>query len=149
MAFHFTLEAALRFRRSLEEQQRLRLETLVGRRASLLSELELLRQSSFRLQQETRHAMLRHPTPAVEIHFATARLEGLQHRQQQLEEQRRELQTTIGEQRRRFQQQRRDREALESLRDEQWHDYRLWQQRREQARLDELHLLLRQRTVSH
>ena len=53
------------------------------------------------------------------------------------------FESAITEQRSLFQQQRRNREVLETLRDTQLRDYRLVQQRREQARLDEMHLLRR------
>jgi flagellar export protein FliJ len=141
MAFHFTLEAVLRFRQSLEDRELLRLQTLLVRRAALLSELERLLQIAFHLQQGTKRAMLQQPTPAVEIHFAMARLHGLDRQQQHLREQLRELEAAIAEQRSRFEQQRRNREVLEVLRDGQLRDYRLTQRRREQAQLDELHLL--------
>ena len=147
MAFHFTLEAVLRFRQSLEERELLCLQTLLSRRAALISELEHWRQTGFNLQQETRQAMLRQPTPAVEIHFVMAGLQAFERQQQLLREQLRQLEGEIVEQRSRFQQQRRNREVLETLRDAQLRDYRLTQRRREQAQLDELHLL-RRRAVS-
>jgi len=141
MAFHFTLEAVLRYWQSLEDQELLRLQTLLARRGALLSEVEQLRKASLHLQQETKRAMLLQPTPAVEIQFATARVNVLEHQQQLLLRQLDELQAAITEQRSRYQQQRRNREVLESLRNQQWRDYQLTQRRREQARLDELHLL--------
>jgi len=141
MAFHFTLEAVLRFRQSLEDRELLRLQALLAHRVALLSGLEQLRQIALDLQRETRQGMLQQPIPAVEIHFATTRLDALDRQQQHLWEQLRELETAIVEQRSRFQQQRRNREVLEALRDAQLRDYRLTQLRREQARLDELHLL--------
>lgn len=143
MAFHFTLEAVLRLRQSLEDRELLLLQSLLTRRAALLSEVEQLRQSSLNLEQKTKQAMLLRPTPAVEIHFAMAQLQGLDRRQQLLREQLRQLESAIVEQRLRYQQQRRNREALEALREAQLRDYRLTQRRREQAQLDELHLLRR------
>ncbi len=148
MAFHFTLEAVLRLRQSLEGRELLLLQSLLARRAALLSELDQLRQASFDLEQETKQAMLLRPTPAVEIHFAMARLQGLDGRQQLLREQLRQLESAIGEQRLRYQQQRRNREALEALRKAQLRDYQLTQRRREQAQLDELHLLRRKQQLA-
>jgi flagellar export protein FliJ len=141
MAFHFTLEAVFRFRQSLEDRELLHLQALLMRRASLSRELEECRQLSLNLQQETKQAMLRRPTPAVEIHFATARLHALERQRQLVHRQLCELKTAIVEQRSRFQQQRRNREMLEALRDAQLRDYRQTQRRRDQAQLDELHLL--------
>jgi len=143
MAFHFTLEAVLRLRQSLEDRELLLLQSLLTRRAALRSEVEQLRQSSFNLEQEAKQAMLLRPTPAVEIHFAMARLQGLDGRLQLLREQLRQVESAIVEQRLRYQQQRRNREALEALREAQLRDYRLTQRRREQAQLDELYLLRR------
>ena len=143
MAFHFTLEAVLRFRQSLEDRELLRLQTLLVRRSALLHDLEQLRQASLNLQAETKRAMLPRPMPAVEIHFAMARLHGLERQQQVIREQLHELEGAIREQRSRFERERRNCEALEALRDAQLRDYRLAQRRREQVRLDELHLLRR------
>ena len=72
-----------------------------------------------------------------------ARLQALERQQQLLHRNMSELETTITEQRSRYQQQRRNREVLEALREGQLRDYRLQQRRREQAQLDELHLLRR------
>lgn len=141
MVFHFTLDAVLRFRQSLEDRELLCLQRLLSRRAALLSELEQLHQISVKLQQGTKQAMLLQPTPAVEIHFAMAQLHALEQQQQLLRQRLCELETTIVEQRSRFEQQRRNREVLETLRERQLRDYRLMQRRREQAQLDELHLL--------
>jgi flagellar export protein FliJ len=148
MAFHFTLEAVLRLRQSLEDRELLLLQSLLTRRAALRSEVEQLRQSSFNLEQEAKQAMLLRPTPAVEIHFAMARLQGLDRRQQLLREQLRQLESAIVEQRLRYRQQRRNREALEALREAQLRDYQLTQRRREQAQLDELHLLRRKQQLA-
>src|SRR5271166_6273099 len=110
MAFHFTLEAVLRFRQSLEDRELLRLQTLLVRRAALLHELEQARQTSLNLLEETKRAMLRRPTPAVEIHFAMARLHGLDRHQQVIREQLHELEAAICEQRSTFERERRNRE---------------------------------------
>ncbi len=146
MAFHFTLEAVLRLRQCLEDRELLRLQALLARKEALLKELESYRQLSVRLRDETSQAMLK-PMPAVELHFATARLQALAGQQQLLHRQLGELETTITEQQSRYQQQRRNREVLEAIREGQLRDYRLQQRRREQSQLDELHLLLR-RTVA-
>ena len=148
MAFHFTLEAVLRSRQSLEDRELLRLQSLLARRMALVNEREQLQQATLNLQQETNLALQQQPTPAVEIQFAMARLHALEQRQQLIEEQLHQLQSAIAEQRSLFQQQRRNREVLETLRDTQWRDYRLVQQRREQARLDEMHLLRRKQQLA-
>jgi flagellar biosynthesis chaperone FliJ len=148
MAFHFTLEAVLRLRQSLENRELLRLQSLLTRRAFLLRELEESQQLRLNLQQGTKQAMLQRPTPAVEIHFAMARLHALEWQQQIIHQQLRELEAAIVEQRSRFQQERRKRDMLESLRDAQLRDYQQMQRRREQAQLDELHLLRRKQQLA-
>lgn len=148
MAFHFTLEAVLRFRQSLEDGELLRLQALLARRAALLNQREQMQQAALHLQEETKRALQRQPMPAVEIHFVMARLHALERRQQLLQEQSYELEPAIMEQRSLFQQQRRNREVLETLRDAQLRDYRLVEQRREQARLDEMHLLRRKQQLA-
>jgi len=147
MAFHFTLEALLCFRQSLEDRELLRLQALLARRAALQHELEQLWQTGLNLQEATKRAMLERPTPAVEIQFAMARLDGFERQQQIIRERLHELEAAIREQRSRFERERRNREALEALRDAQLRDYRLAQRRREQAQLDELHLLRRAAAV--
>ena len=148
MAFHFTLEAVLRFRQSLQDRELLKLQSLLACRMALVNEREQLQQAALNLQEETKLALQQQPTPAVEIHFAVARLHGLERRRQLIGERLQELQSAIAEQRSLFEQQRRNREVLETLRDAQWRDYRLVQQRREQARLDEMHLLRRKQQLA-
>jgi len=143
VAFHFTLEALLRYRQSLEDRELQRLQHLLASRMALLGEREKLHQASLNLEGETKRAMMQEPTPAVEIHFAVARLEALDRQQQLIGAQLLQLEDRVAEQRSRYQQQRRHREVLEALRDAQLRDYRLRQRRREQAQLDELYLLRR------
>jgi flagellar export protein FliJ len=145
MAFQFTLEAVLRFRQSLEDRERLRLESLLARRSVLLYELEQSQAASLQLQEHLQRGLIAHPTPAAEIHFSVARLDAIAGQQKRWQRQLQELQTAVAEQMLRFQQERRKREVLDSLHDSQWREYRVLQQRREQARLDELHLLGRVR----
>ena len=145
MAFQFTLEAVRRFRQSLEDRERLRLEALLARRAALLHELEQSQEAGLQLQQHLQRSLIARPTPAAEIHFSIARLDAIAGQQKRLLRQLRELQTAVAEQMSRFQQERRKREVLDSLRDVQWREYQVLQRRHEQARLDELHLLGRVR----
>jgi len=106
MAFHFTLESVLRLRQSLEDRELLLLQTLLARRAALLSELEQYRLFSLRVREVTGQVMLTETMPAAEIHFAEARLNALERHQQRLRRQLGELETAITEQRYRFEQQR-------------------------------------------
>jgi len=74
-----------------------------------------------------------------------AQLHGLERQQALLESRLRTLESEIAQQTARYRQERQKREVLESLREVQWREYRIRQQRREQAMLDELHLLRRGR----
>jgi flagellar export protein FliJ len=145
MAFQFTLEAVRRFRQALEDRERLRLESLLARRAALAHEIEQSREAGLQLQQNLQRGLIASPTPAAEIHFAVARFDAIAGQQKRLQRQLQESQTAVTEQMSRFQQERRKREVLDSLRDAQGREYRVLQQRREQAQLDELHLLGRVR----
>ncbi len=145
MAFQFTLEAIRRYRQSLEDGERLRLEGLLGRRTALLHELEQSTAASFQLQQDVQCGLIARPIPAAEIHFTVARLDAIANRRALLQRQMEELQVAISQQMVRFQQARRKREVLDSLRDSQLREYRMQQQRRQQVQLDELHLLGRAR----
>lgn len=147
MAFQFTLEAVRRFRQSVEDRERLRLESLLARRTGLLHELELSRQASLQLQQHLQRGLIANPTPAAEIHFSVAWLDAVASREKWLQRQLQELQAAVAEQMSRFQQEQRKREVLDSLRESQLREYRILQQRREQAQLDELHLLGRERNL--
>ena len=145
MAFQFTLEAVRRFRQSLEDREWLRLESLLARRAALVHEIERSQEAGLQLQLHLQHSLIASPTPGAEIHFEVARLDVMAGRQKLLQRQLQELQTAVAEQMSRFQQERQKREVLDALRDSQWREYRVVQRRREQAQLDELHLMGRGR----
>lgn len=145
MAFHFTLAAVLRYRQSLEEREELRLHGLLVRRATLLQELEQSRGARRQLQTALHHALQQAAIAAAEIQFAMAQLNGLERQLAVLESRRLKLAGEIAQQTARYRQERQKREVLESLREAQWREYRVRQQRREQAMLDELHLLRRGR----
>lgn len=141
MAFRFTLEAVLRYRRSLEDREQMRLQLLLSRRVALQEEwqraLAARRQAQTTLHQDLLQAL----TPAIEVQFWMAGLRGLESREELLRFQLQQLQAEVALQMTHYQQARRRREVLESLRTAQLSDYRLQQQRREQARLDEMYLL--------
>jgi len=145
MAFHFTLAAVLRYRQSLEEREELRLHGLLVRRATLLRELEQSRDARLQLQTAIHRTLQQAATAAAEIQFAAAQLHGLERQLALLESRLRTLASEIAQQTARYRQERQKREVLESLREVQWREYRIRQQRREQAMLDELHLLRRGR----
>ncbi len=143
MAFQFSLAAVLRYRQSREEQERLRLQTLHTRRAALLRDIQQTREARAHLQSSMQQRLQQALTPAIEVQFCTASCDGLDRRQQQLQMSLQQLQGEIAAQAHRYKEERQKREVLESLRDLRLSEYRLLQQRREQAALDELFLLRR------
>jgi flagellar export protein FliJ len=145
MAFRFSLEAVLRYRRSLEDGEKMRLQALLARRAALQAELERVRHAYLQLQTALNQELQRAPVPAIEIQFSVAGLRSSQRREAGLQSQMQQLQAEITQQTARYRQEQRKREMLESLREAQLSDYRLNQQRRQQALLDELFLLRRGR----
>ncbi len=143
MAFHFTLEAVLRYRQSLEEREQQRLQSLLAARLTLRQELERMGERRIHLLTALERALEQAPVPAVEIELVTAQIDGIKRQKEVLRARLGKLKNEIAEQAGRYRQARQQREVLESLRERQWRDYRLIQQRREQAVLDELHLLRR------
>lgn len=143
MAFHFTLAAVLRYRQSLEEREQQRLEALLAAQARWRQEIEQMGQRRRELWQAVGQNLERAPVPAVEIQWVTVQLSAIERQQELGRASLRKLEAEIAEQTERYRQARLQREVLESLRQGQWRQYRLLQQRREQAALDELHLLRR------
>lgn len=145
MAFRFTLEAVLRYRRSLEDREQTRLQALLVRRAGLQGQLQRNRQAQLQLQHELHQELQAAPRLARELHLSVAGLRAVEQREVFLQSQMQPLQAELAAQTARYRQERRKRELLESLRDTQLGDYRRQQQRRQQAMLDELYLLRRGR----
>lgn len=141
MAFHFTLGAVLRYRRSLEEREELRLQTLLASRAAVLEELQQAATARRRRRSAIADALHHSGVPAAELHFSTAQLNGIAERQQALRSRLSVLENNISEQTIRYRRERQNREVLESLRERQLRDYRVVEQRRQQLLLDELHRL--------
>ena len=143
MAFEFSLAAVLRYRQGLEQSARLRLRSLHARRVALTREVEQTHDARMHLETSARRQLRSRLIPAVELQYLAASCDTLGRRQQQLQAALLQLQDEITVQARRYQEERRQREALESLRDLRFSEYRLQQQRRQQAALDELFLLRR------
>ncbi len=143
MAFQFSLAAVLRYRQNLEEQERLSLQSLYTRQASMLQELQQTREARRRAQRSIWSNLQEAPVAAATLQLCAASCEGLERRQQQLQVSLQRLQTEIAVQAQRYQQRRRERRVLEALRDSRLSEYRIQQRRREQAKTDELFLLQR------
>ena len=147
MAFHFTLDTVLRYRRSLEDHEQLRLKAMLLRRAAVLQQQELLRKARSELQTNLQHVLSQAGLSAAELQFCQVRSGELQFAEERLNPPLRELQSEIVAQAARYQAERQRREVLESLRDVQLRNYEMARTRREQSMLDELHLLRRHRRL--
>ena len=140
MPFRFPLETVLHFRRSLERQQELRLRMAnqqVARVRRLIEHIEQQIDGVHTRQSRELNA----GTTAAELRFnrASEAVLAQQRVLAQLELQR--LEQLRDQQKKVFQQARRERETFESLRDQQRTEYERNARRREQRQLDELFLL--------
>jgi flagellar export protein FliJ len=145
MAFHFTLDAVLRYRRSREEQEQLRLQALLAGRARVLEELHQASDAQRHLRSTIQDALHRAAIPAVELQFAAAQLKGIAGRQERLQSRLATMETQIAEQTSCYRRERQNHEVLERVREQQFHRYRIVQLRVQQVLLDELYLLGRAR----
>ena len=147
MAFHFTLDNVLRYRRSLEDHEQLRLKAMLLRRAAILQQQEQLRKARSELQADLQGVLSQVGLTAAELQFCLIRSRDMQLSEEQLKLPLGELQSEIVAQTARYQVERQRREVLESLRDVQLRKYETERTRREQSMLDELHLLRRHRRL--
>ena len=143
MPFHFPLQAVLHYRQSMEHQQELRLRAAnqqVARVQHLIEQADLQRKELRSIEIEE----LSSGTTAAELQFGLLCEVSLLRRRRELEQQLIRVQQLRDQQREIFQQARRAREMLESLRDQQLHLYKKDVSRREQRSLDDLFLMRRE-----
>jgi flagellar export protein FliJ len=142
MPFHFSLDAVLHLRQSLEHQQELRLRSAnqqVARVRHLIEQMDLHRQQIHSTQSKELSAGI----TAAELRFGLlCEAELLRHRRE-LEQELARLQQFRDQQREILQRARQARETLESVREQQHMAYRKEMTRRTQRNLDELFLLRR------
>ena len=140
MAYHFPLDAVLRFRRSQEHSERLKLEAIVSEHARTRALLDQVTrsfcESRRRFQQNLGDAV-----SGAELHFeamlgkrAIARRESLRVRLAELDQRR-------SAQLQQYLQARQKREILENLRNRKLEVYRAEHSRTEQQELDDLFLM--------
>jgi flagellar export protein FliJ len=140
MTFHFSLEAVLHFRKSLERQQELRLRAanqLVARTRRLIEQIE----GRIRTAHSQQSQQLGAGITAAELRFAFECETLFDEQRQIMQRELVRLETLRDQQQRIFQQARRERETFESLRE---HEYRIYVReaaRREQRQQDDLFLL--------
>jgi flagellar export protein FliJ len=143
MPFHFSLQAVLHFRKSVEHQQQLRLLVAnqgVARARHLIEQADARREEMHSRQQKEMSS----GTTAAELRFSRLCETELQRQRRELEQQLARLKQLRDQQREIFQQARRARETLESVRDRQRSLYQKEALRREQRSLDDLFLLRRE-----
>lgn len=142
MAFQFPLQAVLHFRQGVERQQELR---LIAANLDVARMRRALEDADLRLQEARaqRGQRLQAGTTAAELAFALSCEATLGRQRVHLEGELVRLQRLRDEQQKIFQQGRRQRETLESVRDLQFHQYERAVARREQRELDEQFLMRR------
>ena len=142
MAFRFSLDAVLHFRQSLEHQQELRLRAANQQVARVRHRIEQIEQR-IREAEMRRSQQIGSGTTAAELHFSLLSESALREQIPVLQRELARLRTLRDQQQRIYQQARREREILESLRDRNLHEYERDVARHEQRELDELFLLRR------
>ena len=142
MAFHFPIEAVLRYRRSIERQQELRLQQANQKLAATEQQLlELLH--SLTKMAHAQAEQLQSGTTAAEMHFSLLSRGIILRQRSELETQKIREQAVCRECVQALRQARRLREAVENLRGQQFAAYQQEGRRREQRQLDDLFLLRR------
>jgi flagellar export protein FliJ len=143
MAFHFSLMALLRYRRSLEHQQ----ETLLQKAAQSLAAAQQRLQEADRVLAAMASedvGKLQAGVTIAELQFDLLCRSLAAGRRQELERQRLLQQEKHAQCLHSFQQARKQREAVDALRQHQFELYRQQEVRREQRRLDDMFLLRRE-----
>jgi len=140
MAFRFPFQSVFHFHQSLEHQQELRLRVAnqqVARAHHLIEQLD----QRLRRMQECQSREIGAGTTAAEFRFSLLSEAALRQQRQTLECELLRLQKVRDEQRRMFDEVRRERAMFESLRDRQLREYQRDQARRSQRQMDDLFLL--------
>jgi flagellar export protein FliJ len=142
MAFQFSLQAVYHFRKSVEHQFELRLRLANQQVSKARHLIEQVNDRVNALQAQTNVDMGAGLTGA-EMQFTTYVISVLRAHRGELERELTRLKNLRDQQQRAFAQARRERETLESLREQHLHAYEREQARREQQLLDEMFLLQR------
>ncbi|HTV59215.1 MAG TPA: flagellar export protein FliJ [Verrucomicrobiae bacterium] len=142
MAFRFTLQPLLRLRASFERLERLRLLALTALANHIRHDLSGLQAESAEARRKLQD-MLAAGASGGELHFAVASEHSRSTRRQILSDKLAQVETRREKQRKVFEAARQKRRILENLRARRLAEYRREQLRREQKRVDELHLIHR------
>ena len=144
MPFRFPLQALLHFRQSLEHQQELRLLAANQQVARVRRQVEEI-DGSIREAHSRQTKQLGTGTTMAELRFLLLCEAALDQRRQELKQELGSQEKSRDEQREIFHQARRQRETLDSLRNQQFRSYQVEAVRHEQRELDDLFLLRRAR----
>ncbi|MGB8010563.1 MAG: flagellar export protein FliJ [Terriglobales bacterium] len=146
MAFHFPLEAVLRYRESIEQREHLALEQIqqnIVRVEQRISQLE----EDASAATHNRMADLAHGTRAAVVQSAYEYQKALEQQIQTLRALLQDLKIKWRQQLSVYEHARRNRETLEELRDQQLETYTREQTKRQQAVIDDLFLARRIRNL--
>jgi flagellar FliJ protein len=143
MAFRFSLETVLRLRRSQEDWERLRLQALFAQRAMLESQMQVAEETRTSLKAHELPSPRASPIPAAELQFVTVRRRACELESQRLRQTLVKLEQQIAAQTVVFVAASRARKVLEKLRERKLSRYQAEAQRKEQARVEEVALLMR------
>jgi flagellar export protein FliJ len=142
MGFRFALASILRYEKSLESQQELLLQAANRDVARVRLELEAVT-AVLSCTDSERQRLLSQGARASEMHFLAEYQRSLTSQERQLRRALQEREVKRHELLEIFQQIRRKRELMETLRDRQLHAFREQQGREQQRRVDDLHLMTR------
>jgi flagellar export protein FliJ len=142
MAFRFSLEAVLRLRQGMEHQQELRLRAAHQQVARVRHGIERIDHALGEAEQRS-SSTLASGTTSAELLFALQSEAALLEHREKLGAELTRLTKLRDQQAEIFRQARRERDTIESLRDQQFREYKRGALRREQRRVDDLFLLRR------
>jgi flagellar export protein FliJ len=140
--FHFSLQAVLHFRQSQEHQQELRLRAANQQVGRVRHAIEQLDQYLIAISDQQSQQLPAGAT-AAELQFHHVCETALRQRRLELALELSRLQHLRDQQQKIFEHARRERETLESLRNNQRQEYERRSRRREQRQLDDLYLARR------
>jgi flagellar export protein FliJ len=143
MGFRFSLETLLRLRRSLEDDERLRLQALLAQRAQLEREVRESIESRTALNAKLQAAMHQALVSGSEMHFAGQRQRGCEAQAARLNAAAELLAQPIEQQQTVLLRRRLERRVLEQVRERQLARYQTEAERRAQVQLEEQFLLRR------
>ena len=145
MGFRFSLETVLRLRRSLEDSERLRLQTLLAGRSQLQREIRKTAEFHAAVDEKLKTSLQQQALSGSEMQFAGQRLTACDLQTARLHVSVATVTQQIERQQSLLLRRRIDRKVLENLRERQQADYEAEAQHRAQSQVEEMFLLRRAR----